>query len=351
MQKIVSKIFFYTAHFFLFTHTVPIVVKHKPVIALFDTPITDEAKITVSNFGALINDSKCFNMNEFCTKKSNLAPGFKSVNDGVITEGLKKRVSWLTSKKRFSSSLLYAYHGQISQQIIRHIAPQAIILEFPILNAHGSASKQTLYDGLLKARAENVDIVYLGLQVFDWDVDGKIEKKIMQIIKSFSYVVAPSGNCGHTIDHLGFPAAVAGVISVGGFVVEKLRYPRCTFCQANSATPADFIMLGENIEVQIWDDLNCDVVDARVSGTSFAAASMTGLLAQVIIKNNDYLSSKEIKKLIQYCSCFKDISWRGSIRYGTPDLVEILFHLNALKSLKKKNIDHYFRKLRNCMSR
>jgi len=256
----------------------------------------------------------------------------------------------LMGKKQFWMRLMQKNHGSITQALIRTVAPDVEILTIPILGKHGYANKQKLYDGLLQARQAQVDIVHMGLQIFDLDETYPLDQKIITLIQSFPYVVAPAGNHGDVIDHVGYPAAIAGVIGVGSFGQQKERYVHSRFCQATVQTPVDFIMLGENIWTSVWVDEIQNYVMMPVSGTSFSAASMTGVLALMLEKNNKHLPKDKVIELLQICSYKRDISWNGCVKYGTPAVEELLYHLQKLVSLKKKKVERYFAQLRNFIS-
>lgn len=289
----------------------------------------------------------CDNLNFLSGVGVKVALGCEIMGSQPVDQKKKKLASELMRSRQFLRQLLQKNHAHISHTLIRQIAPSVEIVSIPVLDEYGNADKQKLYDGLIQAYQNNVDIVHLGLQIYDFDLQQELDQKIIALLGKFEYVVASAGNFAPIIDHVGYPALLSDVISVGSCSKKGQRYQHSSFCQATMRSPVDFIMPGKNIWVSLWVDEIKDFVIMPVSGTSMSAAFMTGALALILEKNNGQLDRRHVIELLCFCSKKCDISWNDCVTYGTPLIPKILSHLDDLSGLTKKKMKQYFLNLRS----
>lgn len=311
---------------------------------LSDRHKIDSAKICVAildtkspwkNFSSQDYNKESFNLSErldFGLKIKPLAPG--ALSELSLGE-LRNLLTPMMKKKSFVDKLLQKNHGTISSYLIEQIAPGVDIISIPILDDNASCSKQELLYGLQQASHQHVDILHLGLQIYNLDCTVALDQEIIQLLQKFPYVVAAAGNNGAI--PVGYPARITNVISVGACQKQDDRYTLASFSQAKSDDKVNFILPGHNIIAPIWIDEIQKYIMVPTAGTSMAAAFMTGVLAMVLEENQRVLSTQQIMQLLYKCSIILDISWYDTVQYGAPILSVLLPEIKRLKK-KKHNI-------------
>jgi len=246
----------------------------------------------------------------------------------------RKLLTPMMKKKAFIEHLIKKNHGTISMQLIKQIAPNNVdIISIPILDNDACCSKQELLTGLQQALLHKVDILHVGLQVYNIDSTAAIDQEIIQLLQKFSFVVAPAGNNGTL--QVGYPAQEKNVISVGACTKSDQRYLLADFSQASSGSKVDFVLPGQNIIVPLWIEEVQDYVFIPTTGTSMSAALMSGVLALILEQNQHVLPARQIMQLLYKHSRKLDISWCDKVEYGAPILPLILQELDILKKKKR----------------
>lgn len=201
----------------------------------------------------------------------------------LISQKNKNLSLCLMRKKLNLKDLINKYHTDITVGLIKQIAPDVQIKVIPIKNTNEKDCKVELYQALNKALKINPDILHFGLQVLDFDPQKKLDKKILQSLKKFKLVIAPSGNNGYIDKKVGFPANQDFVISIGSLCKKGEIYKISDFCQTKQKV--DIFMPGEDLLSQIYIQELKDDYFIPVSGTSMACALATGSIACLIEKD------------------------------------------------------------------
>jgi len=239
----------------------------------------------------------------------------------------RKRFAQLMKKNTFYSEYIKKNHGAITCSFISQYAPFATIIMIPIFDEYGFSTKEQLYKSLLKAYQYKIDIVHLGLQIYDFDISQLLDAKIITLLKKFPYVVASAGNNASLNKLLAYPAACENIISVGSFYKNSV----CSFSQGMP----QFLMPGKNLITPFWIDFLNENIMISLSGTSFSAALMTGYLALLLAENRNKLSRDQIMQLLYFGSHKLDETWNNKTIYGYPNFYIILKTLHRLISLKR----------------
>jgi|GEM_PF-1924361 len=302
------------------------VYEQSVVVAILDT------KISKKDFQGHVACANCFNLNQvgnFNKKTTSIELFLKaSQSQGA----LRNLLTPMMKKKTFVDHLIKKNHGAISMYLIKQIAPHVQIISIPILNSDAGCSKQELLDGLQQALCYKVDILHLGLQVYNMDNATANDQKIKHILQQFPYVVAPAGNNGTML--IGYPAQEKNVISVGACKKVGQKYLVADFSQASSSNKVDFILPGHNIIAPLWIEEVQDYILIPTTGTSMSAALMSGVLALILEKNQRALSVDQIMQLLYKHSIQLDSSWRDTVEYGTPILPLIFQDIDTFKKKK-----------------
>lgn len=165
-------------------------------------------------------------------------------------------------------------HGTITATIIRHIAPNASMISIPIFNDHAVGTYQQLCNALRFAQHQKADIVHLGLKVNVTDT-----QELQKLLRKFLYVIMPCPNRVKLNNIVHFFTKTSNVITVASCNKAGIISPFC-----NCDCRYDVIMPGQDIVVPLYDAQMNDYVLIGASGTSFAAACMTGWLANRLQK-------------------------------------------------------------------
>lgn len=253
------------------------------------------------------NFSACITIGQIAI---NSADGESILPPAVIGQKNENRSPWSAIKKQKTYSIL-KNHENISLTLIRQLAPDATIISIPILDEQGYSTQEQFYQALVAALQYNPDIVHLGFQILDFDLTKKLEKKIYKILKRFKCIIVPLGN---NIPFSNFPPKLPNIFTIASFACKNNKYPISSFC--NSKRQADFIMPGEDLQVIIPDQYKTgrNFIKITVSGTSFAAALMTGQIAYLLQCFHKNIT--HVQKFLKKNSTILDASWREHVRYG-----------------------------------
>lgn len=248
--------------------------------------------------------------------------------------GKRCRFNKMMKKKQYVQNLIQKNHSYITVQIIESIAPNVTIIILPILNEYGTCLKKELLVGLQLAQKYNPTILHLGLQIQNFDKQDHCDQEIEKILSKFPYVVAAAGNNG--IATVGYPANMKNVISVGSFVQNNDKYFLSGFSQGSKNSKVDFLCPGENIIAKVWVEDIEEYIYLPVSGTSIAAACMSGVLSLILHQNQGQLRKKKIMNLLYHYSKQMDQSWNDVALYGMPQVSSLQQELyKKIKFYKK----------------
>ncbi|MBP9765519.1 S8/S53 family peptidase [Candidatus Babeliales bacterium] len=254
-------------------------------------------------------DDFYFRLNSSVEIMKNLTPEQSKGNHRSNNQKNKKASSQLMKNKKFVVDLLKKNHGMIASVFIKLLAGAVEIIPISI------PMHATLYDlqqACMKAVKLHAHVVYIGWQ---WDTTGanlEFKKSIEKMAREHFIVIAPAGNDAYIVQGVGYPANSLSVVSVGAF--GKHLNNLCAFSQMTKNSPVDFVMPGQNIATVIWVPELQEYNIIKITGTSFAAALMTGYVAQLLTQSTKAKVLKTLKKTSRHL----DSSWLSVVRYGTP---------------------------------
>ncbi len=256
----------------------------------------------------------------------------------VFIEPCQKRLPDLTKKSDSFFNLIKNCHGEVTCNVIKQISLYATIIHIPIMDKQGFGSKQQLYEGLKKALDMHVDIVHLGLKCASTlEEPSYLDQQITAILKKFAYVVSAAGNEGVRVKELAYPACLTDItLSVGAFSHQKDCYSVCEFSQFSKNKLPLFLMPGVRILCPVWCHEISEYIFIHVSGTSVAAALMTGCLALILAEFKGDFTKNELLEVIQQFSKKLDKTWNTKVLFGTIDLPKTMAALFILKEIQQK---------------
>lgn len=249
----------------------------------------------------------------------------------------------------FLNKLLKKNHGACVASLIRQIAPKVQIISIPILNDCAETSKVQFLQGLQQAFNEKIDILYLGLKLTSFNLKNELDQKILKLLKQFPYVVAASGNDGLNSSDIAFPARYI-FFSVGAFEKKENNYLICDFSQFKENHGPNFVMPGYNLHCCLYDAAVKKNMTYCVSGTSMAAAIMTGCLANILWAGALKFTPKQVQYLMQKNSVkLNKIQWQSKVVFGAFNLKKSYFCVQYLQNLSekisKKKFQNNFKKI------
>jgi len=267
-------------------------------------------------------------------------------NESILLETLP--APQLTSNK----NMLAAGHGTFTQGIVSGklhnnqgiigFAPNAHVTMIKAFHDTGTTNKTTLNSALERARILKSSIVSMSLKITD-SVDVVQDAPLKNLIDSFDYIVAASGNDGENSklqNKEAYPAKFSSVaFDVGAFKYDDGNYPICSFTQKELNIGPKFVAPGFDIfSAGLTADQKTDSMYVFMAGTSVAVPIVTGFLALVLAEFQDVFTREEILKVI-YAFSIKlnnDKNWQQDTILGTIDMRSCLLCLHALQSMKIK---------------
>ena len=232
-----------------------------------------------------------------------------------------------------------------SRNIILQIAPEANITTYDIFDNHGYGSSKKLCATLQSIAKQSIakkdfDIVHLGLKITDKQISPKDKEELRSHLRNMNYVVAAAGN-DVASKHVAYPARCPEVtFDVGAFYKNSIA----KFSQFESDIGPKVVAPG----VQVFCPVtlfNREIAGyVALSGTSTAAAIVTGFLALVISEFKSEppgslaFSHEEIVTVI-YGSTYKladSADWQQKVLLGAIDMRSALFYLHVLREIKSK---------------
>lgn len=238
------------------------------------------------------------------------------------------------------------YHGMCTHNIICQIAPEVTITTYNIFDNYGYANSSNLLSTLKAISSEPFDIVHLGCKISSQTLSPKDQNALDEQLCNLNYIVAAAGNDRASKEE-SYPARNNHVaFDVGAFSCDTSEsYSICSFSQFERGIGPKVVAPGLNIACPITIDDHL-LGFAMLSGTSVAAAIVSGLLALVISEFKSDFSYKEILTVLYLCtqklSDQKD--WQERVLLGALDTRSALFCLYVLKEIKKILPSKYFHK-------
>ena len=187
---------------------------------------------------------------------------------------------------------------------------------------YGGGNDSTIADGIQFCIDNNADIILLSIGMSPEDVDfdnnSKTTEKIKQAIDTGIFIVAPAGNDGQDDDgDVCFPSILENVISVGAiskgnvhssFSSKGHQYP----WSINPNKKPELVAPGEEI-------LSTRINGAygRLSGSSQAAAYVTGIIALLLDAFPEYKHDGAKNKNETTIQLFKDIFAKTAKKIGS----------------------------------
>lgn len=259
--------------------------------------------------------------------------------ENICPCGWCKRAFFLYILKNISQ-----YHGMCTHNIIYQIAPQVTIATYNIFDDYGYTSNVKLLSALKKISSEPFDIVHLGCKISSRIVSPKDQNALEEQLCNLNYIVAAAGN-DRVNQKESYPARSSHVaFDVGAFSPHKYdSYSICSFSQFELGVGPKVVAPGLDIACPIT--INDHFLGyAMLSGTSVAAAIVSGLLALVISEFKSDFSYKEMLTVLyqstQKLSDQRD--WQEKVLLGALDTRSALFCLHVLKEIKKILPAKYF---------
>lgn len=229
-------------------------------------------------------------------------------------------------------------HGMLTRNIIYQFAPDVNITAYNIFDDYGYSNNQKLLESLETISGQSFDIIHLGCKITSQKLSLKYQKKLDSQLKKMNYIVAASGNDRAMQKEEAYPAKNQHVcLDVGAFSLNRNdNYRICPFSQFEVNIGPKVIAPGSDIFCPITnkDELLGFVM---LSGTSMAAAIVSGLLALVVSEFKEDFSYKQILTVLYICTkkLGDSSDWQERVLLGALDIRSALFCLHVLRKIKK----------------
>ena len=233
-------------------------------------------------------------------------------------------------------------HIILTINTILQLAPQNVEIIIILVDNSKNISKETFLESLQMAHSLHPDILHLGLKlVGDFDVRHKnLDKNIEKYLQKFSYIVAPSGNDGTCTES--YPARLPCVdFSVGSY---NSKLEISSFSQYEPGVGPLFVAPGEMVWCKGLLPDNPEYVYIAQSGTSAAAALMTGFLSMILSRFGNIFSKEQLLHVIKRCT-IKHKKWSGKVIHGAIHARSCIFCLTKLgneKTAREKKVGNFF---------
>ncbi|WP_345244049.1 S8 family peptidase [Pontibacillus salipaludis] len=186
-------------------------------------------------------------------------------------------------------------HGTHIASVVHSVAPNATLLPVKTLGKDG-AGIGTSFIGIFYSVVKGADIVNLSMS----EVANPFTSWVIRFGERKGVVfVGASGNDGRT-DRISFPASLGEVIAVGGYNT----YSDHLYENGNRSGDIEFLAPGVLIE---GASLGGEVV--RKTGTSFAAGSVSGMLAY-FKEIQPHMTNDDARFLLQLTSFYEKDGYR-----------------------------------------
>jgi hypothetical protein len=275
--------------------TAPLSLKRQVTIAIFDTYFDNE-KINPQITGSISD-----NLKNFDQKSLNLLQDAQNANFDQSTKTSVKKFDFLRQK-----NTSYTFnHGACVATLIKQVAPHVRMICIPIFDQYGQCSQESFLNTLKSLNPKKVDIVFLGLKI-----DTYIPEIVRQL-KKFNFVVVAVGNDGFCTQKNPFWSHF--FFCVGAF---DLHDTICNFSAYTAYKKPSLVMPGKDLNLYLFSELEQAFVLHSVSGTSFAAALATGVLANFLMSKKSVYSLRQIQKVVKKNSVMKKQEWKKKVCWG-----------------------------------
>ncbi|HSW76083.1 MAG TPA: S8 family serine peptidase [Candidatus Saccharimonadales bacterium] len=302
-------------------------------ILLWDLAPKEGKDIKIAVLDTKINLNHCQNSDNF-QNKNKIDQGETILIDRSKYQKNQNLLSELMKKKYFSQKYLIKNHGELTCNIITQLAPQVTIIPICIMGDDGYTDIKSLQNGLQQALDINVDILHLGLKITD---NISENKELQTLLQKFSYVVAAAGNDYACVKKVGYPACLPNVLSVGAFEYKDNKYQVCQFSQWQENIGPQFLMPGHRILCPLWIDEIQDYIFIHTSGTSMAAALMTGFLALCLAEFKDDFTKDQMIQVMKKCSKKIHNTSDKKVLFSTVNMRKTITTLKSLQIIKKRS--------------
>lgn len=177
---------------------------------------------------------------------------------------------------------------------VQGVSPNVELFDVKVLNAKGGGKIEDAIKGINWSIKNDVDIINLSFG-FHKD-DPKLKKVIKHALDENIIIVAASGNTlGLYTD---YPAKYRGVISISSVDKNLNKDP------FSAKGKIDFVAPGKEIPI-----ITLDRASKLSDGTSYAAAFVSGFIANILSTKKTIISNKEIMEVLKDKS--KDLGEKG----------------------------------------
>ncbi|EIO0085757.1 S8 family serine peptidase [Staphylococcus pseudintermedius] len=214
------------------------------------------------------------------------------LDSGISSEYIKQNITTINFSTEKHSKDNHN-HGTAISNLVTQNRTKANFYHLKVLNNNGETTLTNVEKAIDWCNENNIDIVNMSFGFTNYD--HKLSKKLDELVKSGTIVIASSGNnLGGKSD---FPATKSNIVSVGGldkdFKISKY----------SSSGKIDIYNLSENIE-----SINNKGKLELFSGNSFATALTTNEIIKMK-QSNKGLNSNTLKS---YSNNFKDFKIKTS---------------------------------------
>lgn len=303
-----------------------------PTKGLFSTIVTIDSSGT----------HKGVNLKDFCKSCAKVARGDYSAPGCLRVEKIENISLCGQCKKEFFLYFLKnvsRFHGMLTCNIIHQLAPLANIEIYNIFDDFGYSSNEKLLTCLEELSESFFDVIHLGCKITSKKLSLKDQERLDNQLSKMNFIVAASGNDRQVEGEEAYPAKNRHVnFDVGAFSRNRFGdYSICPFSQFEITIGPKIVAPGLDILCPFTSN-NSLLGFGFLSGTSMAAAVISGLLALIISEFKQDFSHKQILTVLYLCT--KKLSgtddWKEQVILGALDARSALFSLHTLREIKKK---------------
>ncbi len=226
------------------------------------------------------------------------------------------------------------------------IAPNARCVMYKIAKEMGKTDTALLLKGLKEARVIQPDIINLSLKINETNKETLNE--LAAQLRFFNYSIAASGNELDTTRRRSLPYSLTQLPvtwTVGAYAYHGNSYTVAPFSQYQKGMGPHFVAPGDEIISTAVRYTNYKQENGYLcmSGTSMAAALMSGFLALILAEFQHDFTKEQILQVCMYAAIKlgRTPEWFDSSLYGVVDMRTALFMLWVARAIKEKKIVNY----------
>ncbi|MEM6886445.1 MAG: S8 family serine peptidase [Verrucomicrobiota bacterium] len=190
------------------------------------------------------------------------------------------------------------------------VAPETILLDFPVIDENGIGDTFLLAEKIIEAADSGARVMNLSLGATG---DSALVRQAISYAQSQDVIiVAAAGNEG--VGQLTLPAYLPGVVAVGAVDAEGQILPF-----SNRGEGLDVVAPGYEVQAA-WPDQRL----VQMTGTSGAVPIVTGALATLLAREPDLSSQEAVTILQQYSNEAGTLGLDPNYGYGVLDLNRML---------------------------